>query len=844
MENMKRLFALLLTLVMVLGMLPVAYATATGLSKPAVKAAVDSASGGSILTWEAIEGADAYEIYRATSSKGKYTLVDTVTEAEAIAAVAVGKTYYFKVKAICEADAELSSEFSAVVKATGKCAQPEITVEANASGKPVVKWSKVSGAKNYTVYRATSENGKYTSLKTVTSTSYTDTSAKQGNTYYYKVKALASKSTYNGADSAIQSFTVACAQPALTVKVNATTGKADLSWKAITGAVSYDIYRATAEDGEYEKLASQTAVTYADTTAAADTDYWYKVQTIAAKEEMNSALSAAKKIHTTLAKPVVTFAIDEATGKPMLTWEEVEGAVEYKVYRSSKSTSSYKAVATITELSYTDTSVAVAKGYYYKVLAVGENAKSAYSAYKKLTAKCAQPVVELDINDNSQPVLTWAKVSGASKYTVYRTDDSGKEVSLGTTTKTTYTDKKAAEGASYTYRVLANGSKSTYNSVHSAPVSCTIVNNTPVLNAKLLDLGGEALQQIAGVLGAYVENSGFYWFGQGDVGFVFAYGTDKGANYIQGPVNRILDNCPETLTVKQLSKAFPGGEEIYDEMEGTNCFVWQYKGCTLMIYPGGDGKYSATDLFYYNCDLLVEKGMPTVNTSVLDLGGKNLKKVTEVLGDYEETYGFYWFDQGKIGMLFVFGEDKGASYIQLPLNRILDDCPESMTGEQLQMCFSGSKIYRDEAEDADCFEWEYQGCLLMGTLNADGKFYATDTFYYSCEALASPGLMPGVWTGSDEYNKVSATVVGYTDQEMRCLFVCEQLNSPYRRSETGWVTLTSSDGVNYTASNVMDSWENVYTVTVTMKKDAADIKWETTQVGEYANYSFVDMTVR
>ena len=194
------------------------------------------------------------------------------------------------------------------------------------------------------------------------------------------------------------------------------------------------------------------------------------MQAIAEDVALNSADSAVKKAHTTLAKPVVTFAVDDASGKPMLTWEEVEGAVEYQVYRSTKSTSSYKKVNTTTDLTYTDTSVGVAKGYYYKVIAVGDNVKSAYSAYKKLTAKCAQPVVTLDVNDNGQPVLKWEKIAGAKKYTIYRTDETGEEVSLGTTTKLTYTDKKAAEGATYTYRVRANGSKSTYNGVHSEPV--------------------------------------------------------------------------------------------------------------------------------------------------------------------------------------------------------------------------------------------------------------------------------------------------------------------------------------------------------------------------------------
>ena len=63
------------------------------------------------------------------------------------------------------------------------------------SGKPIVKWTAVSGATKYDVYRATSESGAYTLKGTATTNSYTDTSATVGKTYYYKVKAYSSTGT-------------------------------------------------------------------------------------------------------------------------------------------------------------------------------------------------------------------------------------------------------------------------------------------------------------------------------------------------------------------------------------------------------------------------------------------------------------------------------------------------------------------------------------------------------------------------------------------------------------------------------------------------------------------------
>ena len=62
------------------------------------------------------------------------------------------------------------------------------------SGKPKLSWGKVTGADKYYVYRST--NGKdYTILIKTTKTSVTNTGAKKGTKYYYKVKAIYSANT-------------------------------------------------------------------------------------------------------------------------------------------------------------------------------------------------------------------------------------------------------------------------------------------------------------------------------------------------------------------------------------------------------------------------------------------------------------------------------------------------------------------------------------------------------------------------------------------------------------------------------------------------------------------------
>ena len=180
------------------------FVKAKGLPKPNVKVSND-AKGDPVLSWTADGEASYYRIYRATSKNGTYkSYAKTTKNTYTDKSTTVGKTYYYKVRAICSSNSKLTSAYSTYDKAYSKCATPAVTITVSSStGKPTIQWKKITGAKKYTIYRATSQNGTYKALKTTTSTSYADTSVKVGTTYYYKVKAIASSSSYNSGSANI-----------------------------------------------------------------------------------------------------------------------------------------------------------------------------------------------------------------------------------------------------------------------------------------------------------------------------------------------------------------------------------------------------------------------------------------------------------------------------------------------------------------------------------------------------------------------------------------------------------------------------------------------------------------
>ena len=350
--------------------------------------------------------------------------------------------------------------FAASVKA------PVVTIANDAeTGKPVLTWDAVKGAAKYEVYRATSSGGTYSRRTTTSKTTFTNTNAEAGKTYYYKVRAIAKDGTY--ANSKVVSTTCDLACPVVTATNTASTGYPKLTWEAVEGAVSYKVYRAASKTGTYSLAKTTTGTTYTNSTAKVGKTYYYKVMAVAEKSAANSAYSAILSRTCDLPQPVVTASNVTATGYPKLTWEAVEGAVSYKVYRSTAKDGTYSLTKTTTSTSYTNTSAKPGNVYYYKVVAVAEDGTtSAPSNIVGRTCDLPQPVVTAsNVAKSGKVKLTWEPVEGAVEYKVYRSTSKDGTYSLTKTlTNTTYTNTNAVAGTKYYYKVVAVAEKSAANS--------------------------------------------------------------------------------------------------------------------------------------------------------------------------------------------------------------------------------------------------------------------------------------------------------------------------------------------------------------------------------------------
>ena len=230
---------------------------------------------------------DLHKQYTSTT-KTSYTNTSTT----------IGTTYYYKVKAVKTVDGtNYTSDLSGAKSILCKPAAPTVSIY-RTNGKPQLKWSAVTGATKYWIYRST-DGVNFSYYDSTTKTSYTNSGAASGKKYYYRVKAVAVVNGNNvaSANSGTKSLMTTLAKP--TVSITTSNGKPKITWKAVIGADKYYLYRST--DGKnFSYYDSTTKLSYTNAAAKKNTKYYYKVKAIcSANTNANSAYSAVVSIKAT-----------------------------------------------------------------------------------------------------------------------------------------------------------------------------------------------------------------------------------------------------------------------------------------------------------------------------------------------------------------------------------------------------------------------------------------------------------------------------------------------------------------------------------------------------------------
>jgi uncharacterized protein YjdB len=192
--------------------------------------------------------------------------------------------------------------------------------------------------------------------------------------------------TVAGDKKAVSTVTVKLSVPATVKAVSAGHNKVKITWKGVSGASGYELYRAPSKTGTYKKVKDTTAKAFTNTGLTAGTTYYYKVRAYRYKGTKKvygsfSIVVSGKPIPST---PVNVKLAKTGAGRIAFTWNKVDGAYGYEIYRTSSKKAPYKRVKDTTSYHYINFGLTKGKTYYYKVRAykvVG--AKKVYSKFSK-----------------------------------------------------------------------------------------------------------------------------------------------------------------------------------------------------------------------------------------------------------------------------------------------------------------------------------------------------------------------------------------------------------------------------------------------------------------------------
>lgn len=359
----------------------------TYIAAPTVKIA--NATNGIKVSWNKISGATGYKIYRAEYVNGKWTgwksmgNTNAKTSAWTDKSVKSGVAYKYTVRTISN---KLASGYKAS-SAIRFLSVPTVKIQ-NASTGVKVTWNKISGAKNYTIYRSeyNASTKKWSSWKNLGTigavTSHIDTTASSGVYYKYTVRAVngGSKGAYKESAQLLY-----LAQP--TTKIANASNGIKVSWTKSAGTKGYTIYRSeynatTKKWSGWKNMGNTNAKISAWTDKSVKAGVQYKYTVRAVNGNFKSSYKASSALKYLVATKLSYVEVKEGI---KLSWNKVPGAKSYVIYRNMNDIgrgsgwtgyTEYKTLDNKTTTWIDKDVVELSVAYAYKVYAVNGDSKS------------------------------------------------------------------------------------------------------------------------------------------------------------------------------------------------------------------------------------------------------------------------------------------------------------------------------------------------------------------------------------------------------------------------------------------------------------------------------------
>lgn len=185
---------------------------------------------------------------------------------------------------------------------------------------------------------------------------------------------------------------------------------ASISWEEAEGATSYNVYRKIVGSNKSELVYSTSETTYNDKTVMLGTEYEYTVTTVdnIGVETVPSLPLTVLMIDDNQQVPLVPTnlqLVESNKDSIIISWDEVNDATHYNIYRSEIENGMYELVGHTENTVFTDSFIPEKDQYFYKIAAVNSGGFSDKSSMLQVYIVGTTPTTSYEIN--TDPVNGW-----------------------------------------------------------------------------------------------------------------------------------------------------------------------------------------------------------------------------------------------------------------------------------------------------------------------------------------------------------------------------------------------------------------------------------------------------
>ena len=433
-------------------------------SVPVLNEAISSGDG-ILVKWAAVSGAPRYLVYRKVGISGTYARLGITTNNYfQDNAANPGTDYYYTVRVFSTDGKTFLSDFDHTGINGVYIGKVQVKTLTNSETGVLIEWDAVGGVATYVLERKTA-GGEFINIGTSTSTSFVDTTAVSNTEYTYRIRGLDSSDVPVGSYDEVGKSIKFYATPKLVSAEQQNKGVV-VTWEKVEGLTYFNIYRKI-NAGTWMTLArGVTGTSYVDTTVVSGVDATYTVRGVAADGTVLSDYDhTGVTCHSIVfyTAPVLESA-ESSIGGILFSWQEVDGAPKYRVFRKDNTATSWTPVADVTTLFYLDDDIPnggdVKDGgtYTYTVACLNSSDElaSEYNATGLTATYYTVPAMISAQNETGGVKITWEPANGISTYAVFRktASDSWIQIAAGVN-NAAYIDSTAQSAGHYFYAVAS-----------------------------------------------------------------------------------------------------------------------------------------------------------------------------------------------------------------------------------------------------------------------------------------------------------------------------------------------------------------------------------------------------